>query len=255
MLKMGEWTGTELTTHAVILIRANPDGEHIYRHPDAGAVIGALLDGNDARGASRITRIRRLTGNVRLHDNPDADSMAIAGLEPRPGHAVDAGVDGQQEGCAIAHQHRRDYNVQRARRVKHTKERQQWPRQMEGVTFAPQRANRRHPERYPRQWGYERRSHRSTPGSSSTPTSRSRATSPATRISSSRPTPSSAASGRRRGPTTSRPSTRPASRPVSSATPSRATSSSSGTRTSRGSSPFPGPPSNGPSSSMGWRWR
>ena len=60
---------------------------------------------------------------------------------------------------------------------------------------------------------------------------------------------------RRRGPETSSFWTRPASRHGSSATPSRATSSFSGTRTSRDWSRSPGPPSNGPSSSTGSRWR
>lgn len=74
-LALAEWTGAGLTTHAAIVIRVEVDGEHLYRHADAGAAIGALLDGNDALGASRITRVRRLAGSVRLHDNPDADSM------------------------------------------------------------------------------------------------------------------------------------------------------------------------------------
>ena len=75
-LALPEWTGAGLTTHTKILIRAAVDGEHIYRHADAGAAIGALLDGDDALGASRITRIRRREDAVRLHDNPDTDSMA-----------------------------------------------------------------------------------------------------------------------------------------------------------------------------------
>lgn len=75
-LALAEWTGAGLTTHAAILIRVTIDGEHLYRHADAGAAIGVLLDGNDALGASRITRVRRLVGALRLHDNPDTDSMA-----------------------------------------------------------------------------------------------------------------------------------------------------------------------------------
>ena len=64
--------------------------------------------------------------------------------------------------------------------------------------------------------------------------------SPATRTSSSRPNPSSGASRRRRGMATSSSSTRPASRPAFSGTPSRATSSSSGSPTSGGLIPVSG---------------
>ena len=57
------------------------------------------------------------------------------------------------------------------------------------------------------------------------------------------------------GPATSSYSTRPASRRGSSGTPSGATFSFSDMRINRDSSRCPGPPSNGPSSSTGWRWR
>ena len=76
-LTLAEWTGAGLTTHTKILIRVEVDGDHLYRHADAGAAIGALLDGNDALGASRVTRVRRLVSDaLRLHDNPDTDSMS-----------------------------------------------------------------------------------------------------------------------------------------------------------------------------------
>ena len=91
--------------------------------------------------------------------NAEAISVNATKRHTSPGHAVNPGPQRKQQGYAVAQKDERDQEIERARRVQITEQRQNRSPEMERLVHAPRRPPRRDLERDPRQGGDEHRAH------------------------------------------------------------------------------------------------